>query len=152
MRSCVLFSGCKFAEYLQQAETCLSVLEACGLTGPAAAQLWEQLNLIRGIISNQSPRIMVQPDLRTPSLVWDENAHLLTVPHDASPGQLELPEQLLKLLSRPELPQVPLPVTVGLDSKKLIEAGVNISGDASAIDRLGALMDPGDPSFNIVTP
>jgi alkyl sulfatase BDS1-like metallo-beta-lactamase superfamily hydrolase len=40
----------------------------------------------------------------------------------------------------------------GLDQEKLVEAGVVIDGDAGALERLGALLDPGDPNFNIVTP
>ncbi|KAL9033279.1 MAG: hypothetical protein Q9180_006030 [Flavoplaca navasiana] len=40
----------------------------------------------------------------------------------------------------------------GFDSVKLREAGIDVSGDTSALDRLSALLDPGDPKFNIVTP
>lgn len=34
----------------------------------------------------------------------------------------------------------------------LAEAGIELSGDASALDRLVAVLDPGDPDFAIVTP
>lgn len=40
----------------------------------------------------------------------------------------------------------------GFDPAKLKEVGIDVSGDASALDRLAALLDPGDPWFNIVTP
>ncbi|KAL8876762.1 MAG: hypothetical protein Q9198_005101 [Flavoplaca austrocitrina] len=40
----------------------------------------------------------------------------------------------------------------GFDTEKLQEAGINVSGDTSALDRLSALLDPGDPNFNIVMP
>ena len=40
----------------------------------------------------------------------------------------------------------------GPNSEALRKAGVQIDGDSSAIDRLGALLEPGDPNFNIVTP
>lgn len=40
----------------------------------------------------------------------------------------------------------------GLDPDALREAGVDIDGDDGALERLGALLDPGDPNFNIVTP
>lgn len=39
-----------------------------------------------------------------------------------------------------------------LDPGKLVEAGVRVEGDKGALERLGSLLDPGDPSFNIVTP
>ena len=39
-----------------------------------------------------------------------------------------------------------------LDPEKLKEAGVVITGDVTALQRLAALLDPGDPGFNIVTP
>jgi alkyl sulfatase BDS1-like metallo-beta-lactamase superfamily hydrolase len=40
----------------------------------------------------------------------------------------------------------------GLDPGKLEEAGVVVEGDGRALERLGALLEPGDPNFNIVTP
>ncbi len=40
----------------------------------------------------------------------------------------------------------------GPDTEALKKAGFQIDGDASALDRFGALLDPGDPNFNIVTP
>ncbi|KAI4229421.1 MAG: hypothetical protein L6R36_000875 [Xanthoria steineri] len=40
----------------------------------------------------------------------------------------------------------------GFDPARLKEVGIDVSGDASALDRLSALLDPGDPRFNIVTP
>lgn len=40
----------------------------------------------------------------------------------------------------------------GLDLAKLDEAGVEISGDESVLERLAAVLDPGDPNFAIVTP
>lgn len=40
----------------------------------------------------------------------------------------------------------------GFDPENLKEAGIDVSGDASILERLSALLDPGDPKFNIVTP
>lgn len=40
----------------------------------------------------------------------------------------------------------------GFDPVNLKKAGIDISGDFDALKRLSALMDPGDPNFNIVTP
>lgn len=40
----------------------------------------------------------------------------------------------------------------GLDPDALVEAGIDIDGDTAALQRLSALLDPGDPNFNIVTP
>lgn len=40
----------------------------------------------------------------------------------------------------------------GFDPETLKEAGINVGGDASTLERLAALLDPGDPEFNIVTP
>lgn len=40
----------------------------------------------------------------------------------------------------------------GFDVDALEKAGVDVDGDTSALDRLCALIDPGDPDFNIVTP
>ncbi|KAL9006049.1 MAG: hypothetical protein Q9188_001176 [Gyalolechia gomerana] len=40
----------------------------------------------------------------------------------------------------------------GFDPAKLKEAGIDVSGDTSALDRLSALLDAGDPKFNIVIP
>ncbi|RKL11916.1 Alkyl/aryl-sulfatase BDS1 [Fusarium oxysporum] len=40
----------------------------------------------------------------------------------------------------------------GLDPEALEEAGVEVTGDTAALERLAALLDPGDPNFNIVTP
>lgn len=39
-----------------------------------------------------------------------------------------------------------------LNPEALVKAGVEITGDSTALERLAALLDPGDPSFNIVTP
>ena len=40
----------------------------------------------------------------------------------------------------------------GFDSAKFKEIGIDVSGNSSAFDRLCALLDLGDPKFNIVTP
>lgn len=40
----------------------------------------------------------------------------------------------------------------GFDPINLKKAGIDVSGDSSALQRLSALLDPGDPNFNIVTP
>lgn len=40
----------------------------------------------------------------------------------------------------------------GLSPDKLAEAGIELSGDSSVLARLGAVLDPGDPDFAIVTP
>ena len=41
---------------------------------------------------------------------------------------------------------------VGLDPEALKEAGIDVTGDSTALDRLNALLDSGDSNFNIVTP
>lgn len=44
-------------------------------------------------------------------------------------------------------------VVYGLDDLEKLEShGGSIDGDVGALQRLGALIDPGNPSFNIVTP
>ncbi len=40
----------------------------------------------------------------------------------------------------------------GLTPERLAGAGIEVSGDASVLVRLGAVLDPGDPDFAIVTP
>lgn len=40
----------------------------------------------------------------------------------------------------------------GLSADKLTDAGIDLSGDASVLSRLVAVLDPGDPDFAIVTP
>ncbi len=40
----------------------------------------------------------------------------------------------------------------GLSSEALKRSRISIDGDGSAMDRLNALLEPGDPNFNIVTP
>jgi alkyl sulfatase BDS1-like metallo-beta-lactamase superfamily hydrolase len=40
----------------------------------------------------------------------------------------------------------------GPNPEKLRGAGLVLEGDIRALERLGALLDPGDPNFNIVTP
>lgn len=40
----------------------------------------------------------------------------------------------------------------GLTAETLGGAGIDVSGDASVLSRLGAVLDPGDPDFAIVTP
>ncbi|EKG17505.1 Beta-lactamase-like protein [Macrophomina phaseolina MS6] len=40
----------------------------------------------------------------------------------------------------------------GFDADALEKAGIDVDGDTSTLDRLSALIDPGDPNFNIVTP
>ncbi|WP_369824518.1 alkyl sulfatase C-terminal domain-containing protein [Cellulosimicrobium sp. CUA-896] len=40
----------------------------------------------------------------------------------------------------------------GLTPERLADAGIEVSGDASVLSRLGAVLDPGDPDFAIVTP
>jgi alkyl sulfatase BDS1-like metallo-beta-lactamase superfamily hydrolase len=47
---------------------------------------------------------------------------------------------------------LPALVAGGLDPAKLAEAGIEITGDKSALQRLAAVLDPGDPDFAIVTP
>ena len=41
---------------------------------------------------------------------------------------------------------------VGFDPAKLTAVGLVVAGDTAALTRLNALLDPGDPNFNIVTP
>ena len=47
---------------------------------------------------------------------------------------------------------LPAIAVYGFDSDALVQAGIDIDGDKEALNRLSALLDPGDPNFNIVTP
>ncbi|MCD0447348.1 MBL fold metallo-hydrolase [Glycomyces sp. A-F 0318] len=47
---------------------------------------------------------------------------------------------------------LPAVVLGGLDPERLAAAGVEVVGEASALERLAAVLDPGDPDFAIVTP
>lgn len=40
----------------------------------------------------------------------------------------------------------------GLSTDRLADAGITLTGDSSVVDRLAAVLDPGDPDFAIVTP
>ena len=40
----------------------------------------------------------------------------------------------------------------GMSADGLAKAGIELSGDASVLARLGGVLDPGDPDFAIVTP
>lgn len=48
--------------------------------------------------------------------------------------------------------QLPALAVYGPNPAALKMAGINITGDSAALERFGALLDPGDPNFNIVTP
>lgn len=48
--------------------------------------------------------------------------------------------------------QLPALAVYGPDPAALEKAGLKITGDSGALDRLATLLDPGDPNFNIVTP
>lgn len=48
--------------------------------------------------------------------------------------------------------QLPALAIYGPDPDALTKAGLEITGNPKALDRLAALLDPGDPNFNIVTP
>ncbi|CAL9673144.1 alkyl/aryl-sulfatase [Streptomyces sp. enrichment culture] len=43
-------------------------------------------------------------------------------------------------------------IASGLDAQNLDDAGVQVEGDASVLNRLASILDPGDPDFPIVTP
>ncbi|KAH6615206.1 beta-lactamase-like protein [Boeremia exigua] len=46
-----------------------------------------------------------------------------------------------------------LPAIVkGFDPQALAEAGIDVEGDATALDRLAALLEPGNKAFNIIEP
>ncbi|KAI9718464.1 MAG: hypothetical protein M1828_006709 [Chrysothrix sp. TS-e1954] len=47
---------------------------------------------------------------------------------------------------------VPTIAVNGFNVKALEKAGIDVDGDSSVLDTLSALIDPGDPNFNIVTP
>ncbi len=47
---------------------------------------------------------------------------------------------------------LPALATGALTADRLAQAGIEVSGDASVLARLAALLDPGDPDFSIVTP
>ncbi|MFC8922944.1 alkyl/aryl-sulfatase [Cellulosimicrobium sp. NPDC057127] len=51
-------------------------------------------------------------------------------------------------------PRRALPVLAlgDLSPERLAGVGIQVDGDASVLDRLGAVLDPGDPDFAIVTP
>ena len=51
--------------------------------------------------------------------------------------------------SRASLPALALG---SLDARSLAQAGIEVSGDASVLTRLGAVLDSADPDFAIVTP
>ena len=40
----------------------------------------------------------------------------------------------------------------GLSADRLADAGIEVGGDASVLNKLGSVLDPGDPDFPIVTP
>ncbi|WP_069387419.1 alkyl/aryl-sulfatase [Cellulosimicrobium cellulans] len=67
--------------------------------------------------------------------------------HSAAP-QREDPDATLTTTRR-ALPALALG---GLTTDRLAEAGIEVSGDAAVLARLGAVLDPGDPDFAIVTP
>lgn len=48
--------------------------------------------------------------------------------------------------------KLPAIAVYGLNPDALTQAGIDIDGDTTALERLSALLDPGDPNFNIVTP
>ena len=48
--------------------------------------------------------------------------------------------------------QLPALAVSGPKPAALKKAGINITGDSAALERLGVLLEPGDPNFNIVTP
>ncbi|WFN92882.1 alkyl/aryl-sulfatase [Gordonia sihwensis] len=47
---------------------------------------------------------------------------------------------------------LPVLATGALSADRLTEAGIELSGDTTVLERLASVIDPGDPDFSIVTP
>ncbi|WP_185990238.1 alkyl/aryl-sulfatase [Janibacter cremeus] len=95
---------------------------------------------------------------------WDESLSIDVVLSDASERyRLRLSNGALTYSSQPQHgdPDATLTTTRralpalalgGLTADGLADAGIELTGDPSTIDRLSAVLDPGDPDFAIVTP
>jgi alkyl sulfatase BDS1-like metallo-beta-lactamase superfamily hydrolase len=103
---------------------------AIKINGPAA---WDEKITVKVVLTD-GPRYRL----------WLSNGALIyTIVGEDATADVTLTTETKKL---------PLIVITGLEPKKMAEAGIDVSGDTGALDRLAALLDPGDPSFNIVTP
>ncbi|KAH7367493.1 hypothetical protein B0T11DRAFT_54143 [Plectosphaerella cucumerina] len=91
----------KWSEDLEQATTCLSILETCGLTDPLAAQLHAQINDLYQQILGISSRFSPRPVILNSSTSWNEYAYLVTSPHGADPRLVQISTTLLNLVSKP---------------------------------------------------
>lgn len=91
----------QWAEGLDQAVICLSVLETCGLSDPLAAQLHGQLHNLYLRIVEFPCRTQSMPVTSSASISWNENAYLVTSPPGADPRIVEVSVTLLNMISRP---------------------------------------------------
>ena len=94
---------------------------------------------------------------------WDERLTIDVVLTDSDERyRLRLAHGVLTYSSRPQRGDPDLTVTTtrvglpafagGLAPDHLADSGIEVSGDQSALTRLFAVLDPGDPNFAIVTP
>lgn len=95
---------------------------------------------------------------------WDEKLTIDVILTDTDGRyRLRLANGVLTYSGRPQKGDADATVTAtrrslpalalgGLSAKGLADAGIELSGDASALTRLAAVLDPGDPDFAIVTP
>ncbi|WP_435737250.1 alkyl sulfatase dimerization domain-containing protein [Cellulosimicrobium sp. PMB13] len=95
---------------------------------------------------------------------WDENLSIDVVLTDADERyRLRLANGVLTYSAAPQQGDADLTLTTtkrqlpviafgGLTPEGLAQAGIELTGDASALTRLGSVLDPGDTGFAIVTP
>ncbi len=95
---------------------------------------------------------------------WDENLTIDVVLSDTGERfRLRLANGVLTYSGRPQQGDADATLTAttrtlpalalgGLSAEKLADTGIEVSGDASVLTRLAAVLDPGDPDFAIVTP
>lgn len=95
------FPEVEWAENLEQAELCLSILAECGLDDDLARGLHEQLSEVQRIVSDERNSMSVPgPDS---NMAWtaDKNLCILIAPPGAPSYRLEMAVHLLNILCRP---------------------------------------------------
>lgn len=104
---------------------------AIQINGPMA---WDERLSIRVVLTDKEYNYSL----------WLSNGALIynTAPHSTG-GDMTLTTTTRGL---------PAIAVIGLDAEALEKAGIKVTGDTTVLDRLSALLDPGDPNFNIVTP
>ncbi|KAK3300284.1 beta-lactamase-like protein [Chaetomium fimeti] len=108
---------------------------AIQINGPAA---WDVRLAIDVVVTDAVPAAATYR-------VWLSNGALVYTTATPQPTEAEL---TMTATSR----QLTALAVYGPDPEKLRAAGVVLEGDTTALERLGGLLDPGDPNFNIVTP